>query len=196
MEAQRKRYSQNGREDKGKLNQQNYVRGTVLQSFQTYPEEEEGIPLRRRPLTEEEFRKQRRNKQSSRERLAEKRKREQVRSIDFTSMLFLSAAIGVVLYVCIGYLKVQSDITSLSKESAVLESQLVSLQNENNAALERINTSIDLAYIYKTATKELGMVHPKQSQVISYDSVNNDYVRKLGEIPEAKDKTLIDKLLD
>ena len=57
------------------------------------------------------------------------------------------------------------------------------LKAENDAMETRINTSIDLDYIYKVATEELGMVYANRDQVLLYDKTESEYVRQDEDIP-------------
>ncbi len=57
------------------------------------------------------------------------------------------------------------------------------LKAENDATETRINTSIDLDYIYKVATEELGMVYANRDQVLLYDKTESEYVRQYEDIP-------------
>lgn len=116
--------------------------------------------------------------------------------IDLISVFFLTVAIAVTLYTCIDYLQVQSEITEQNKEIANLEHSLVKLQNQNKDDLVKLNTTLDLNYIYRVATKELGMVYPNKNQVINYKSNLSDYVRQYKEIPEESDSTILDKILN
>lgn len=127
----------------------------------------------------------------------EKTRRKPKRSpaIDFFSFVVLTSAIILTLYTCIEYLGVQSGITSMNNQIAKLESKLTKLQNENSSMESSINTSLDLNYIYKIATSELGMVYPNENQVINYDSTISDYVRQYESIPEANEKSIFDKFI-
>ena len=58
------------------------------------------------------------------------------------------------------------------------------LKAENDALETRINTSIDLDYIYKVATEELGMVYANRNQVRLYDKTESEYVRQYEDIPK------------
>ncbi|MEG1458000.1 MAG: septum formation initiator family protein [Acetivibrio sp.] len=103
---------------------------------------------------------------------------------DVVSLLFMMVAIGVTLYVCVSYIQVQHNITTLSKQIAAMESEICDLKNQNDAAYNKINTSIDLSYVYRVATKELGMVRADKNQILSYSIVKSDFVRQYNEIPE------------
>jgi cell division protein FtsL len=115
--------------------------------------------------------------------------------IDVFSLLILTMAIGLTFYTCIEYLSVQTGITRMDKQIAGLESDLTKMQNENNAALSSLNTSLDLNYIYQVATTELGMVYPNENQVITYQSTLSDYVRQYEEIPEESSIGLLEGIL-
>lgn len=115
--------------------------------------------------------------------------------MDFGMFVFCTGAIIVLLYICVGYLRVRSGITKMSKDIARLESTFLTKETENNEALEKINASIDLDYIYKVATEELGMVHATQDQIITYESTKDDYVKQYGDIPDVEEKGILSKIL-
>ena len=50
-------------------------------------------------------------------------------------------------------------------------------------ASEELYTEVDLDYVYKRATRKLGMVHPSEKQIITYEGTNSDTVKQYGEIP-------------
>ncbi|QHQ62049.1 cell division protein FtsL [Anaerocolumna sedimenticola] len=170
MEAKRQRYQYNNYSIDGS-------NARKLQVIPGYGEPEEIEPIR----------------QPAREK---RRKPKADIGIDLFSVLFLTIAIAVTLYTCINYLQVQSDLTEQNKEIAQLEHNLVKLQNQNKDALSQLNTSLDLNYIYKIATKELGMVYPKDNQIITYKSNLSDYVRQYEDIPEENGSDLLDKILN
>lgn len=103
---------------------------------------------------------------------------------DFKSLLFIVAAVAITFMMCISYLQAQESITAMSKKAASLESEIMTLKNQNDAAYNRINSSVDLSYVYDVAVNELGMVHADDSQVIPYNSRKSNSVRQYGEIPE------------
>lgn len=170
MEAKKQHYQYNDYSTYGNT-------ARKLQVLPGYEESEESAPIRR-PQREK------------------RNKPRRSPGIDLFSVFFLTLAITVTVYTCISYLKVQSEITEQNKEIASLEHSLVKLQNQNKEALAKINTSLDLNYIYEIATKELGMVYPDKNQVITYKSNLSDYVRQYKEIPEVTDSTILDKILN
>ena len=108
---------------------------------------------------------------------------------DVTSLLMIIAAIAVTFFMCISYLETQKTITTMSKQAAVLEKEIMTLKNENDAAYNRIDSSVDLQYVYDVAVNELGMVHAKDNQVVLYNSRKSNSVRQYGEIPEETEQT-------
>lgn len=107
-----------------------------------------------------------------------------ISGINFASLLVLSAAIIATVYVCVEYLKLQTEVTKMDKTIVSMEKELTTLTNENDAAYEAINTAYDLDYVYHVAVEELGMVYPNNNTVITYQSSDNDYVRQYEDIPD------------
>ncbi len=105
--------------------------------------------------------------------------------IDLISALFLMCAIVATLFVCVNYLKVQSDVVQLNKSISSLEKQITSLEKENNA-LEAVLESekYDLETVYQMAVGVLGMVYPNNNEIIFYNSESEGYFRQYQDIPE------------
>ena len=64
-----------------------------------------------------------------------------------------------------------------------LELELDALKDENDTLETRINTAVDLDYVYKVATEELGMVYANKDQVLLYQQTESEYVRQYEDIP-------------
>ena len=111
------------------------------------------------------------------------REREKTLSIDLPYLILLIAACVAALFIFYNYLKVQSSITTTLKNIEAQEARLAELKSENDALETRIETSINLDYVYSVATKKLGMVYAKKDQVITYDRTENEYVRQYDDIP-------------
>ena len=103
--------------------------------------------------------------------------------------MFLAVALGVAMWVCVGYLKLQADNTARAKNIAALETQLSTLKDENDDEYNRVTTSVDLEKIRDIAMNELGMVYANEDQVVLYDDEGSDYVKQYADIPE-DDKSL------
>lgn len=65
-----------------------------------------------------------------------------------------------------------------------LEQELDALRSENDITQTRINTSVDLDYVYQVATEELGMVYAGKDQVLMYHQTESEYVRQYEDIPK------------
>ena len=66
---------------------------------------------------------------------------------------------------------------------------ILDLKIQNDEAYNKIDTLVDLSHIYEIAVNELGMVHPKNNQVIPYISKKSTSVRQYSEIPEKTEGT-------
>ncbi|MFQ9511096.1 MAG: hypothetical protein ACLRZ7_09340 [Lachnospiraceae bacterium] len=64
-----------------------------------------------------------------------------------------------------------------------LETEYNQLVSDNDALKAKIDASVDLNYIFKVATEELGMVYPSKDQVVNYDRVESEYVRQYEDVP-------------
>lgn len=102
-------------------------------------------------------------------------------------VIFLMAALGVAMWVCVGYLQLQADNTARAKNIASLETQLSKLKDENDDEYNRVTTSVDLEKIRDIAVNELGMVYATEEQVVLYDNEGSDYVKQYADIPEDKE---------
>ena len=105
--------------------------------------------------------------------------------IDLISAMLLMCAIAATLFVCVNYLKVQSDVVQLNKSISGLEKQITNLEKENNA-LEAVleNEKYDLETVYQMAVGALGMVYPNNNEVIFYNNESEGYYRQYQDIPE------------
>ncbi len=98
--------------------------------------------------------------------------------------LFITAAVSVMLFVCVNYISVINTRTDNSKEIIKLQEQLNDLKEANDQTQLSIDTSIDYDYIYRVATDELGMVYADQEHVVNYKSGESQYVIQYSNVPE------------
>lgn len=115
-------------------------------------------------------------------------------SIDLPMLFLLAVALMAMLYVCVTYLQIQADNTKMSKQIITLQSEVEEMKESNKDAKADIDAQIDLAKVYKRATKELGMVHASSDQIITFTSVKSDSVKQYDDIPEVKKENFGDKL--
>lgn len=113
-----------------------------------------------------------------------RRNREKALHMNLLYVLLLTAASVIAFSVCIQYLKVQSSVTARVHSIEGKEKELVQVKAKNDAAEARIHTYVDLDYIYKVATEELGMVYVNKNQIILYDRSESGYVHQNEDIPE------------
>lgn len=101
-------------------------------------------------------------------------------------VMFLFVALSLAGVILIGYISLQSDISTAIRLVAQYESQLNIMKSDNDEELSRINSEINLEDIKEIAINELGMTHAKEGQVIEVASENSDYVRQYEKLPDNK----------
>lgn len=113
-----------------------------------------------------------------------KKNQEKALQMNLPFVLALTVSCLIMLSVCVSYLKLQTSISAHLRTIGELEKELDLLENNNDALETRINTSINMDYIYKVATEDLGMVPVKKDQVIYFEANEQGYVRQLEDIPD------------
>lgn len=116
-----------------------------------------------------------------------------IQTMDKLSLIVMVMGICICGYLLMQYIGDKSNNTMLSKNIAKLESQLMDLREENDLLEESIDSSVDLDYVYKVATEELGMVWADNSQIIKYDSEESGSVIQYKDVPNAN-KSVLDEL--
>lgn len=96
-------------------------------------------------------------------------------------VMFLAVALTAAAVILIGYIRVQAEITTTMEYITKQEKVLNNLRVSNDEALTRIDSRLDLEEVKKVAIGELGMTYPKEGQIISYESVEYDYMRRVTE---------------
>ncbi len=112
-----------------------------------------------------------------------RRNQEKALQIDLPYLMILVIASCCTLFICVNYLQVRSDMTRRMDNIKRLEQELDTLKDENDTLETRINTSVDLDYVYKIATEELGMVYANKNQILRYKQTESEYVRQYEDIP-------------
>lgn len=113
-----------------------------------------------------------------------RRNQDKALQIDLPYLVALVIAACCALYLCVNYLHVQTSITAKLTNIESLEQKVETLKTQNDALATRINTYVDLDYVYKVATKELGMVYAKKDQILLYNKTESEYVRQNEDIPK------------
>ena len=96
---------------------------------------------------------------------------------------FLTACAMIIAMSSVGYIKLQSNITSHMKAISSLESELEDIKTDNAATKKRINTATDLNHIKDVAINQLGMVYAGENQIVYYSVDNDDYMNQYEDIP-------------
>ena len=99
-------------------------------------------------------------------------------------VMFLAVAVVITLGIGALYVQLQSDITGRMRNVSALKNQLLDLKTDNDAALRRVEASVNLDEIRNRAINELGMVYPEQGQIEYFEVKNNDYMNQYQDIPE------------
>lgn len=110
-----------------------------------------------------------------------RKNRERAKYMSLGYVAFLIAALVLAGVVLIGYIRLQADITALSGEITRQEKLINNLKIENDEAWSRLDRIEDLEEIKRVAIQELGMTYPQEGQIISYETVGYDYVRKVSD---------------
>lgn len=100
--------------------------------------------------------------------------------MNFGYVVFLTAAFCTCAFILINYIQLQAELTNRTKGLARLESTLNTKRLANDEEYNRITGSIDLEEIKRVAIGELGMTYAGEGQIITYSSVENDYMRQVS----------------
>ena len=114
------------------------------------------------------------------------RNREKAMAMNKGFVLFLTAVSIAVLFTCINYLQVKSEITASMKNVANLESELAQLKEDNDAYYSQVTSAVDISEIKKKAIGELGMKYPSEDQIQTYTTEGNSYVRQYQDVDTQK----------
>lgn len=108
-----------------------------------------------------------------------RRRKEKAQYMSVGYVLFLTVALVFAGVVLVKYIQVQTELTNVVKVISNQEIELNNLRVKNEENYSRIISSVDMEEVKRVAIGELGMVYPKEGQVIFYTNEGNDYVRKV-----------------
>lgn len=146
-----------------------YIEGNTARKLATVPE--------RVTRPQQEERKERKVNERVR------RNAHRAKAFDLSYTVALVCATGFLFVFCVNMLSIQAEIVENRRQIAMMESNLTALTDTNNETCKRLESSVDLTKVYDVATKELGMIYPKEGQVISYEASNPDYVKQFKDVP-------------
>lgn len=112
-----------------------------------------------------------------------RRNREKAMSMGRGFVAFLAVVSVAVLFCCVNYLQLKSELTGRIKTVASLESEWAQLKEENDAYESQVTSEVDLNQIKKIAIGRLGMHYPTDSQKKTYSVPSSSYVRQYQDIP-------------
>lgn len=101
-------------------------------------------------------------------------------------VVFLAVVCVAIVGMCVMYLKMQTQITTQSKQIAAKEKELSDLKADNDAYYNTTMASLDLEAIKDAALNRLGMHYADESQIIYFDTSGSSYVRQYRDVPKAK----------
>ena len=113
-------------------------------------------------------------------------KHREAKSMGRGFVVFLAVVSVAVLFCCVNYLQLKSELTGKIKTVASLETELSQIKEDNNAYESQVTSDVDLNTIKKLAIGRLGMNYPKDDQKKTYTMPSNSYVRQYQEVPECK----------
>lgn len=108
-----------------------------------------------------------------------RKNREKARHMNLGYVLFLAGALCAAGFVLVNFLQLQAETTNKVNTISKLEMRLNSLKMDNDEALNRIVSGIDLEEIKRIAIGELGMTYAKEGQIVTYTNTGNDYMRQV-----------------
>lgn len=149
-----------------------YIDGNTVRRLEGEPQER-----RKRQMEKEQERIRKKNRRIA------KRNQEKALHISLGYVMFCAMAVCLLAGVCVTYIRLQSDITSRTKNISMLESEITNLRADNDAAEKRITLSTDLDAVKQKAL-ELGMKFASPDQIIYYSVEDNDFMDQYSDIPE------------
>lgn len=116
--------------------------------------------------------------------------------IDLFTVIVMIASLVAAVYLCVGYLKVQSDIVQMKKHIVTLESELENINDLNEVLFLKNNSAVDLEYIYDVAVNELGMVFANENDVVNYTRSYNSFVRQYEIVEKSNGSDLLGEIFN
>ena len=96
---------------------------------------------------------------------------------------YMIVAVILTCVMLVGYVTLQTNVTTRMSRIADLENELSTLNADNSAAESRIATTTNLSDIKDKAINDLGMVYATSSQIVYYSVDGSDYMSQYQDIP-------------
>lgn len=110
--------------------------------------------------------------------------REKALRMSLSYVMVLSVCCMILMAVCVKYLSLQDSISTRKANIVSMESDINTLQSQNNAMDYSINSYMDIEYIAKIATEELGMIRATENQVSFYNNTEHEYMKQIKDVPQ------------
>lgn len=114
------------------------------------------------------------------------RNREKAMNMSRGFVIFLALVSVAILFGCVHYLQLKSEVTAKMKTVAALETQLTELKEDNDAYESQVTSNVDLNAIKAIAIGRLGMRYPSDDQKMTYETSQSSYVRQYQDIPDSE----------
>ena len=114
------------------------------------------------------------------------RNREKAMNMSRGFVIFLALVSVAILFGCVHYLQLKSELTAKMKAVATMESQLTELKEDNDAYESQVTSNVDLNAIKAIAIGRLGMRYPSDDQKMTYETSQSSYVRQYQDIPDSE----------
>ena len=105
-----------------------------------------------------------------------RRNRNRQMVIDAGYMLFLTFAVIATLLVCMNFLHLKAQVQSATSKVTAAKEEVMDLKAKNDAAYNKVMTSINLEEIRRVATEEYGMKPAGKDQIVKFKSNQDDYM--------------------
>ena len=124
---------------------------------------------------------------AARPRAGRRTKKRERSALSASYVIFLAVMCIATVYMCVYFLQLKENVTSLKRQNARLQTELTELQRDNEARYQNMTNNVDLAYIRDVAINKLNMKNATKEQIICYNSASDGYVYQYTDVPD-KDK--------
>ena len=114
------------------------------------------------------------------------RNREKANGIGKGYVIAITVICCAILFSCIRYLQLQTQITAVKKQINSLETTYSQIKEDNDAYESQVTSNIDLDAIKKVAIGRLDMKYPSDEQIRTYETEGRSYVRQFQDVPGLK----------
>ena len=109
------------------------------------------------------------------------KKKKHITGMDVKNMTFTVCMFALMTVILLRYVNLIAELNNMVEYISQQEINLYNMKLANDEKLAQIESSIDLEEIKRIAIGELGMKYPDKDQVVYYDSVKTDYMRKVAD---------------